>query len=180
MEKSPGNSTGVKKIAIIGPECTGKTTLASELAKYFKTIWIPEYARDYIESLNRKYLYSDVEYIANVQRSQINSDYPLAKDFVFFDTELIISKVWFNVVYQKEPNWLVDAIRNSNFDIYLLCNTDIPWFSDKVRENGGENREKLFDVYLKEINAFEFPYEIISGINETRINTAKNIINRMY
>lgn len=179
MEASSGNTKPIKKIAIIGPECTGKTTLARELAQYYNTTWIPEYARSYIESLNRKYSYSDVEHITSMQKFQINSSYPEANHFIFFDTELIISKVWFEEVYQQKPEWLDEAIRNSNFELYLLCNTDIPWVRDKVRENGGEKREKLYNIYLKEILSYDLPYEIISGINETRINSAINVIRKM-
>ncbi len=162
----------VKKIAIIGPECTGKTTLASQLAQHFSTIWIPEYARKYVANLRVPYTYEDVEHIAKVQFSQIMQVETLNASIVFFDTELIITKVWFEVVFQKQPDWLDEAIRNSNFAFYLLTDTSIPWVADGIRENGGARREELYAIYENYLNYFRFPYEIVHGMDYERLSNA--------
>ena len=167
------------KIAIIGPECTGKTTLCHQLADYYNTLWIPEYARQYIENVHRKYTYEDVEKIAEYQFQQICGSEKLNLKYVFFDTELIISKIWFNIVFNKEPSWLDTAIRNSNFQIYLLCNTDIPWEADSVRENGGQMREKLFDIYKKTLIQFNLPFSEIEGTGSERLQNATYIVNKL-
>lgn len=169
----------MKKIAIIGPECTGKTALSKELATFFNCKWVPEYARTYIEKTGPRYTYEDVEHIASVQLNQINAAENDSNEFIFFDTELIITKVWFNLVFNKKPEWLDEAIRNSNFDLYLLCVPDIPWEPDPVRENGGENRNKLFAMYREQLQLYNFKYVEISGVGEIRHQNARILINKL-
>lgn len=169
----------MRKIAIIGPECTGKTEITQTLASYFNCKWVPEYARTYIEKLGHKYTYNDVEHIAKVQLTQINEAENDPNEFVFFDTELIITKVWFDLVFNKEPDWLDKAIRNSNFELYLLCAPDIPWEPDPVRENGGENRNKLFSIYKTLLEHYKFKYIEISGTGEIRHQNALILINKL-
>ena len=173
------HSNAIKKIAIIGPECTGKTTLAQSLAQHFQTIWIPEYAREYVLNLNQPYNYNDVVHIAQKQKSQICQEYELANRFVFFDTELIITKVWFDIVFKDKPEWIENAIATSGFDMYLLCNTELIWEPDVVRENGGEMREKLFTIYENELKSRNFKYVIINGIGNERFEKAVSYINNL-
>ena len=75
-----------KRIVIIGPESTGKTALCKKLSEYYKTVWVPEYAREYVENLNREYEYKDLIKIAEKQISEFNNDYSNADKFIFFDT----------------------------------------------------------------------------------------------
>ena len=117
----------MKAIVISGPESTGKSTLTLELARYYSTYGIPEYARDYIERLNRLYTINDVETIARrqlamfklMQRIKFNTD------VIFFDTFLIITKVWFQEVYKLCPIWLHKAIQENKPHLVLLCKPDI-------------------------------------------------------
>ena len=179
MEKRFESTENLKKIAIIGPECTGKTTLSRQLALHYKTIWVPEFARDYIEKLQRKYVFEDLEIIARNQFAQINAKYPEASDYVFFDTDLIITKVWFEVVFNKVPGWINSAIAISNFDLYLLCNIDIHWEPDTVRENGGEMRKVLFNMYKQELENHSLQYKIVTGTENARTENALEIINKI-
>ena len=156
------------KVVITGPESTGKSTLAESLANHYNTVFVPEYARNYVENLNRPYQYSDLEFIANKQVEDLAKHTPLANNILFLDTYLIITKVWFEVVYKKMPEWLDNAIRKSDIDLFLLCNTDIPWTPDGVRENGGEMREYLFHQYKKELEHYGFDYRIVGGLDEQR------------
>ncbi|MGC8824196.1 MAG: AAA family ATPase [Bacteroidales bacterium] len=168
-----------KKIAILGPECTGKTTLAAQLAQHFHGRWIPEYARGYVAQLNRKYDYADVEHIALVQMKQIQEADGLAP-FVFFDTELIITRIWFEVVFGHEPQWLDEAIRSNPFDLYLLTDTSIPWEPDPVRENGGAMREILFKKYEYQLQKYRFPYHIVTGLHQQRLLNAIQFVNQYF
>jgi NadR type nicotinamide-nucleotide adenylyltransferase len=170
----------IHKVAIIGPECTGKTTLAQQLAVHFSTVWVPEYARDYVEQLDRKYTFDDVIQIARHQEEQIHATYSKASRFVFFDTDLIITKVWFDVVYKQTPDWIDLAIKKSNFSCYLLCDNSLPWNPDNVRENGGEMRNKLFEEYKRNLDYFNFKFQIISGIGTTRFENASRFLKQYY
>lgn len=168
------------KIAIIGPECTGKTTLAMQLAEKYQSPWVPEYARAYVESLHRNYTFEDVENIAKQQYEQIKNCISQSQKFVFFDTDLIITKIWFQVVFRRIPSWIEDAIHTSKMDLYLLCNTDIRWEPDEVRENGGLMREKLFQMYKKELLIHQSLFFEVSGIGENRTNAAISFIDNHF
>ncbi len=170
----------IYKVVITGPESTGKTSLAQRLAFHFNTVWIPEYAREFLISLGRKYCYDDVENIAREQVIRERDSLKIAKGFLFYDTHLIVTKIWFKVVYGRFPSWIDDAIRSSGIDLFLVCNTDIPWVPDPLRENGGEMREILLKMYKDEIESFGIPWVMISGKDEYRtysaIESVKNFI----
>lgn len=164
------------KIVLTGAESTGKSTLAQGLANHFNGIYVPELARSYIESHQLKYTYTDIEKIA---RLQIEKEKELHNEqqIIFFDTWLIITKVWFDFVYGRHPEWLHHAINKSNIGLFIVCDIDIPWVEDPVRENGGENRQKLHNIYINELEAYNFNYKIVSGNKNNRLQNATNIVN---
>lgn len=164
------------KIAILGPESTGKSELASALATYYKGQWVPEYARYYIEQLGRKYNYEDVCAIATAQIEELkNYENKTLPDFVFFDTELIITKIWFEYCFKQIPNFLTSAMCHSGFDFYLLCNYDLEWVPDPVREHG-DDRAYFFELYKNEIEKTGKPYAIVSGKGADRMENAVSAI----
>lgn len=167
MNKTP------KIIAITGAESTGKSTLAKQLSDSYNGIIIPEFAREYIENLHRKYTYSDVEFIAKQQVGSLHEAKKRNTTFIFLDTWLIITKVWFELVYQKEPKWLLPELEQTKIDLFLLCDTDLPWIADNVRENGGENRLLIQKKYIEFLEKYNLKYELISGNNKTRFKSAK-------
>lgn len=165
-----------KIIVITGAESTGKSTLTKALAKYFDSPYIPELAREYVEKLERNYNYKDVEKIARMQVEQFsklqNTDVP----YIFIDTWLLNTKVWFEEVFQKSPDWLIPEIREIKVDLYLVCDIDLPWIYDPVRENGGKKRKFLQNKYIENINEFKFRYEMVKGKNEERFQNALEIL----
>ena len=167
----------MKKIVITGPESTGKTTLAEALAQRLNAYLIPEYARSYIERLNRPYTYSDVEIIAKHQLEEESRFSGIGvSGILLMDTWLIITKVWFEVVYGTAPEWIGKHIATDDIDLFLVCAPDIPWIADPVRENGGKMRLKLFERYCKEIENHGFTYEIVRGAGELRLQNALNLL----
>jgi NadR type nicotinamide-nucleotide adenylyltransferase len=167
----------MKKIVITGPESTGKTTLSEELMHELNAILIPEHARKYIEGLNLPYTFSDLEAIA---RHQINEEMSImtlgSNSIVIMDTWLIITKVWFDVVYGRVPEWLENYIASAEIDLFLVCSPDIPWIADPVRENGGEMRQKLFERYCWELGHYGFSYEVVKGAGKIRVQNALRFI----
>lgn len=165
------------KIAVTGPESVGKSTLSIQLAEHFKGVFVKEFARDYVVQLSRKYTFQDVEQIARKQieeYDQIVSE--VHTDYVFFDTFLIITKVWFLYVWGHYPAWLDDAIVTRRMDLYLLCEPDIPWSDDGVRENG-KIREELFACYESQLKLFGLRYEVVRGFGNERLMNAIEKVN---
>ena len=160
------------KIAVIGPESTGKTELCSQLAAHFHCDWVPELAREYVEKLGNQYTYADVRQIARLQIDQ-EKKYEKIEDvgFVFFDTDLIVTKVWLEYKYGEVPAFVKGRLETRFFDFYLLCLPDIPWVFDPVREHG-DDREYFLDWYEREIQALGTPYAKIGGMGEERLENA--------
>ena len=163
----------MKKIIVLtGPESTTKSTLTKELADHFKVSFFPEYARKYLEGKVHGYTYDDVIHIAKKQIEQYEAARNLPDDLVFMDTWLIITRVWLEWVYKKVPDWLEKAIGDYPVDLFLLCKPDIPWVPDPLRENGGEQRVHLYDVYKNELITRGFRFTEIGGNGEERFLNA--------
>jgi HTH-type transcriptional regulator, transcriptional repressor of NAD biosynthesis genes len=160
-------------ICIIGPECTGKTTLAQRLAGYFKGTCVAEFAREYAEARNNQLSAHDVEPIARGEISNLESR---ISNLVFRDTDLISTVVYSRSYYGKCPEWIVDEARKRRADLYLLMDTDVPWFPDAARDSPGDAREDLFDAFRAALDEFETRWVIISGDWEERFRTAVSLI----
>ena len=167
----------INRIALIGPESSGKSTLCKLLAKHFKTQWVPEYAREYIEKLNRPYNSDDILLIAKEQMKIEDKMLLKANKFLFADTELIVAKVWCEDVFGFYPDWMEEKIEERKYNLYLLTKPDLPWENDPVRENPNR-RDYFFDLYLNEIRKRKFNYEIISGTGDQRFLNAVNAIEK--
>jgi NadR type nicotinamide-nucleotide adenylyltransferase len=181
MEKQyvPGMTANHKTPAIIvvtGAESTGKSVLAMQLGTFFNVPFYPEYAREYLERSGPGYTFQDVETIARVQEEQMREAAGRDTRYVFFDTWLIITKVWFEVVYGKVPGWILKTLATAPVHLFLLCANDIPWIPDPLRENGGDMREKLFERYKTNLEDFGFNYQIVTGTGEDRMHNAIRII----
>ncbi len=157
------------KVGIIGPESTGKSTLSKYLANRYDGLLVPEYARIYLEERAGEcayaYTHEDVLQIANYQVEYLRQLFAedalkMSRGYAFFDTELIITKVWLQHKYGECPAFIEEALRKYPMDVYLLCYPDLDWEPDPVRENPNI-REYLFDWYEREIQALGVPYYII-------------------
>lgn len=165
------------RVLITGPESTGKSELSHALAQHYAGMVIPEYAREYVEKLNRSCTFEDVEHIARWQQhSYIHTQRP--GTYVFFDTWLIITRVWFEVVFKKVPPWIDEQINQAHFDLVLLCQPDLPWVSDGIRENGGEMRNTLLERYRQLIRTRAWEHATISGVGEKRLKNAILMIDK--
>ncbi len=146
------------------------------LARHYNTLCVPEYAREYISSLARPYTYDDVVHIAETQVKQLVEYSKRATGLLFLDTYLIITKVWFDLVFNRRPDWIEKELSEHPVDFYLLCDTDIPWEADPVRENGGARREYLFGLYKKELVDFGCEFGIVQGLGNDRLKNAIRLV----
>lgn len=158
------------RIAITGPESTGKSTLTEYLASRFGGICVPEYAREYIDQLSREYNYDD---ILNIAQNQTKLEDKAAGEskLVFCDTELLVTKIWCDDKFGKCHDWILSEMKKRKYDLVLLCNTDLPWEPDPQREDP-DRREYLMDLYAEQIKLFYSNVEVISGIGEERLQIA--------
>jgi nicotinamide riboside kinase len=167
----------IKKIAIIGPESTGKSDLCKALALHYKTKYVPEVARDYLQKINRDYVLEDLSTIALQQLLMEETLIPQANDFLFCDTNLYVLKIWSEVKYKSCSLDILNKIANIKYDYYLLCNIDLPWQKDVQREHPSiKDRSMLFNMYLDVVQNEAVPFSIIDGLGDCRINNAIKIV----
>jgi NadR type nicotinamide-nucleotide adenylyltransferase len=179
MEKGISRTDG-KLIIVTGPESTGKTTIACALAEEYNGIFVPEFARDYIQQLDRKYTYADIVQIALKQKEQYMFSFENNhRGPIVLDTFLIITKIWMIWNSGKYETWIDKVLKNTRNALYLLCAPDIDWVADNVRENGGVARERLFNVYRDELEKFKLNYAIITGAGTKRYNAASDTIKKI-
>lgn len=154
------------KIGLIGPESSGKSTLARYLAKRYNGIYVPEYGRTFLEQKGTtEVTWDELCEIAKHQIEEIKQLVVGGKQLVVFDTELIVTKVWFDYAFGRVPEWLDEAIKQYPMDVYLLTKPDIPWVPDPTRSNGSDAiRHELFKRYEAEIQALDIPYYIIEHV----------------
>ncbi len=167
----------IKRIAITGPESTGKSWLTEHLALQFNTVFVAEYAREYINNLNRPYTFEDIEAIAKHQLTLEENALEKANDVLFVDTDFFVTKIWSDFVYHKCCPWILNQLQNHHYDLHLLCNIDLPWEFDPQREHPNQRKE-LFDIYQQELVLSGRPFEIISGTGELRLLSALNAISK--
>ncbi len=169
----------IKRIAIIGPESSGKSALSRALAMKYKTTWISEYAREYLSRLDRSYLESDIITIYKEQWELECSAINEAHKFLFIDTEFIIGKVWYEHVYNKPCTYFDNMIKQYPYDFYLLTFPDLPWEADPLRENPGKGLY-FFEWYKNILEEHNLPYSIVSGIGDDRLQCAVQAINQHF
>jgi NadR type nicotinamide-nucleotide adenylyltransferase len=170
----------IHRIAILGAESTGKTTLARSLALRFQTQWVPEYAREYMAGKEESnYSANDVVEIARYQLEQEERLIESSNRFLFSDTEFIIAKVWCEDVFNSCPEWIDQKLNEHRYDLYLLTANDLPWVPDPVRVNS-QRRDYFFNLYKKELEENKLPFEIISSRYETRLLNAVLAIRKHF
>lgn len=168
----------IKKVVVVGPECTGKSELSEYLASVFKTVWVEEYARTYIDKLERPYHADDLPVIARGQVAGEDELFPKANRLLVCDTDLYVIKIWSMFKYGYCDPWILDTIATRKYDLYLLTNIDIPWIADPQREHP-DQRDALYRLYLDEMHHQSVPFVEVRGTREQRRKTAVDSINAL-
>ena len=162
----------VTKIAIIGAESTGKSYICKHLAKKYKTLFVKEYAREYLNNLNSSYKYNDLEKIAMHQLKKEKEAINQKQKIVFFDTSLLTIKIWSNFKYNKCSSFIIKNCENRKHDLYIVCNNDIKWEKDPLRESKNK-RDEIFNKNIKEVEKENFA--VLEGTGLKRIKMAEKI-----
>jgi NadR type nicotinamide-nucleotide adenylyltransferase len=164
-------SPSIKRIAIVGPECTGKSTLANLLANHFNTLWVPEFAREYINTLSRPYQKNDLLIIARQQLALEDTLASKANRILICDTTLLVIKIWSEFKYGTCDPEIINALHKRQYDLHLLTYIDIPWEDDPQREHP-HLREQLYTLYKSELEKLNIPFIEIRGTEQARTSSA--------
>lgn len=161
----------LKTIVLTGPESTGKTTLARQLAEHFETEWVPEFARTYIGQLDRRYTQADLLEIAKGQVAAEEAFAERSKNLLMLDTSLEVIKIWSEYRFGECHPWILEQLRQRSHNLYLLCRPDLPWAFDPQRENP-EDRNLLFERYFDELTRLNVKFVEVNGSGEERFQAA--------
>ncbi|TDQ09392.1 AAA family ATPase [Pedobacter metabolipauper] len=168
-------SSSIKKIAIVGPESTGKSTLTQQLAKHYQTLWVPEYARYYCAALTEPCNLQDEVNMFHGQLALEDSILAIAdKDLIFCDTTFITVKIWSDEVFGKTPQIVLDALPNYHYDLYLLMDIDLPWQEDPLRDFP-HKREHFMNIWHQELQALNAEYMLVGGQQDRLQNAIRAV-----
>jgi NadR type nicotinamide-nucleotide adenylyltransferase len=174
----------LKKIVIIGPESTGKSSLCTQLASHYKTDWVKEYAREYLLENGTAYTFENLLEVAKgqieLEETAIENMLQSDTGLLFIDTNMYVMKVWCEFVFEKCHHWILNTIVERKYDLYLLCNIDLPWVKDELREYPDlVTREKLYHHYKDIMLNQQVPWIDICGNYEERLQKAIDAVNKL-
>lgn len=163
--------SGPIKIAIVGPESTGKSTMSAYLARHYQTVWVPEYAREYCDALTEPPTWQDEINMFYGQIALENELLPRANRILICDTTFITVKIWSDQMFGQSPQQVLDELTHNHYDYYLLLNIDLPWEDDPLRDFP-DMREHFMQVWHQELQALNATYTVISGLGDDRYRHA--------
>jgi len=180
----------VKKIVVIGPESTGKSTLCKQLAAHYNTIWVEEYAREYLLKNGKDYSFENLLDIAKgqIENEELgirnckanNKQLTTNNKPVFIDTDMYVMKVWCEFVFEKCHHWILNRIVERKYDLYLLCNIDLPWIKDELREYPDlDTRETHYYIYKDLMINQSTPWVEITGNDDERMQKAITAVDKL-
>ena len=177
METIPQQTVkGLYRIVLYGPESTGKTSLAQALAAHFKTQWVPEFARVYLqEKWEREHVVctlADLPKIVHGQMLWENKCLRLANKWLFCDTNALVTQVWSQTHYDgySAPE-IKKAVHDYHYDFYLLTQPDLPWVKDDLRDRPA-GREEMFEAFKYQLDKHNLPFALVGGKQAFRLQNA--------
>ena len=170
-----------KKIAIIGPESSGKSTLGKELSSYYNTPLVEEYARTYLEENGSQYAQADLDLFLTKQLADEQEKIKAAKRFLFCDTNALSTYIWSEVKYGESSSFIHEKLNKMDYDLYLLCSPDLEYAFDPLRESPElHQRQHLFDLHLQKLEKEAFNYAIVSGKGADRLKAAIQFLETQF
>lgn len=170
------NKSVIKKIAIVGPESTGKSTISKQLARYYAVPWVPEYARYYCQALTEPCTLQDEVNMFHGQLALEQSVLAIAEtDFIICDTTFLTVKIWSDAFFGHTPQIVIDALKKQPYDCYILLDIDLPWQDDPLRDFPNQ-REHFMQVWHKELTLLNANYKVVAGFGEERFKNAVEAI----
>lgn len=169
------------KVVLFGPESTGKTTLSERLARHYNSVWVPEYAREYLQNKwNNERKTCEPKDLLPIAIGQMKLENDLAKktdSVLICDTDLLETKVYSEAYYLGSCDPLLEkyALENT-YDMYFLTYIDTPWEADDLRDKP-EERQQMFEAFENALKKYKKPYVLLKGTVSQRMETATGIIN---
>jgi NadR type nicotinamide-nucleotide adenylyltransferase len=170
----------ILRISITGPESAGKSTLAAQLAAHYHTLFVPEYAREYLEANGPAYTLADLELIARAQLAEEELPVLPRSGLLFCDTDLLVLKIWSENAFGTCPAWVLAELARPRYALTLLLAPDLPWTPDPLREHPDPaQRWHFYNLYRLELIQRQWPFVSISGPPAARLATAQAAVDAL-
>ncbi len=167
------------RVAVVGTECTGKTTLATALATHYETVWVPEFARQFVIDKGAAPELEDVDAIARGQIAGEDEKAGEASRLLIQDTDLFSTLLYARHYYGDCPQWIEDALDKRAADLYLLADIDIPWVPDGGQRDRGDRREEMHELFRCALIDRNLTFDEIRGSRGERLDMAVSVIDRL-
>ena len=172
------------KVVLFGPESTGKSSLAKELALHYNTYYVDEYARHYLQEKWDKYQkICELDDIIPIAKGQINNENIISKKtdkILFCDTDLLTTATYSKLYFNNYCDPLLDKYSKLNYyDLYLLMDIDIPWVKDDLRDRP-DNRDEMFSYFKKQLEINKIKHSVVSGDKKERLKRAILILDKIF
>ncbi len=180
LEQQPSNCL---KVVVYGPESTGKTTLSRQLARHYNSVWVPEYAREYLQKKwNDERKTCQPEDLLPIAIGQMKLENELAQktdSVLICDTNLLETKVYSEAYYAGTVDPMLDKYAKENqYDLYFLTYIDVPWEADDLRDKPNE-RVRMFNAFKSALVELKIPYVLLEGSKTERLKIATQHIDNL-
>ncbi len=169
----------MKRVVVTGSECTGKTTLAAALADHYDTLWVPEFAREFVDNKGAPPELEDIEEIARGQMALEDTMARAASGVLIQDTDLLSTIVYSEHYYGTYPSWIEPALRRSRADLYLLADIDVPWVANADQRDRGHMQEEMQTLFREALRSRDARTVEVRGSHEERMAAATRVIDQL-
>lgn len=178
MSTEKQQSDGVTRVVVTGSECTGKTTLAADLAKAYGVECVPEYVRQFVETIGGRPQFADHGPIARGQRALEDTYRARAKGLLFHDTDLLSTVAYCRAYFGRCPDWIEAAAIDRKAHLYFLCDIDVPWTPDGLRDRG-DKRDEMHELFKAVLNEARATVVVLRGSRDERLGIARRHVDAL-
>ncbi|MEO5568238.1 MAG: ATP-binding protein [Gemmatimonadaceae bacterium] len=168
----------VISVVVTGSECTGKSTLASDLAAAYSVECVPEFVRQFVQSIGGRPQFSDHGPIARGQKALEDEYRARASGVLFHDTDLLSTVAYCRAYFERCPEWIEAAAVDGKAPLYLLCDIDVPWVADGLRDRG-DRRAEMHSLFKSVLDEARANYVTLTGSRESRVAAARHHVDAL-
>lgn len=168
------------RVVVTGSECTGKTTLATELAQHYDTVWVPEFVRQFVEKKGAVPDYEDVDEIARGQIELEDQTAESAESLLIQDTDLLSTVIYSQHYYGDCPGWIEEELQKRAGNLYLLAGTEVPWAPEGDQRDRGDRREEMQELFRTAVTKRGLDLVEIHGSPRERLKAAVVAIDAIF
>jgi NadR type nicotinamide-nucleotide adenylyltransferase len=169
----------LRRVAILGAESSGKSTLAATLAVHYNTVWVPEYLREFVEAEARVPFERDQFRIAQIQMEREHAAAAGASRFLFCDTTPFMTAIYSGVYWGRVDPQLAALDHLDDYAVTLVTAPDGPWVADGLQRESEAVRQSVHRALIDKLERRSIAYTLVTGSLEQRVVQAERVLNHI-